>query len=219
MLFDAVHTPFGCSVWSGFWTQGSNWPNDGEVDILEGVNKQTQNRMSLHTGNNCQHPSQDDFSSAPSSKIPFKETGSVTSTDCYNQTNLNEGCVITDSRSSSYGQDFNGGGGGVYAMLRDSQGIRIWFWPRGSFPSDVQSGNQTVDPSSSGWGDPAAYFPVSSCQTDFGLQSIYLVSESQCCHPLYVRLRGRTDFNAVCTTAHRHLWPVRRQSRHICSNL
>jgi hypothetical protein len=132
--------------------------------------------MSLHTGNDCTHPSQDDFSSAPSSNIPFKETGSVLSTDCFNQTNGNQGCVITDPRTTSYGTGFNGGGGGAYAMLRDSQGIRIWFWPRGSLPSDVESGSQTVDPSSSAWGDPTAFFPSSSCQTQFGAQTIYLVS-------------------------------------------
>lgn len=31
------------------WMFGPNWPSSGEIDILEGVSRNTQNLMSLHT--------------------------------------------------------------------------------------------------------------------------------------------------------------------------
>ena len=32
---------------------GPNWPNSGEVDIIEGVNSQTADQTTLHTSNGC----------------------------------------------------------------------------------------------------------------------------------------------------------------------
>jgi hypothetical protein len=31
------------------WMFGPNWPNSGEIDIIEGVSRNTENLMSLHT--------------------------------------------------------------------------------------------------------------------------------------------------------------------------
>ena len=49
MLFDVVRMPWGCSVWPALWTVGPNWPESGEIDIVEGANNSTMNRMTLHT--------------------------------------------------------------------------------------------------------------------------------------------------------------------------
>ncbi|KAJ6490527.1 hypothetical protein DFH09DRAFT_834221, partial [Mycena vulgaris] len=49
-VFDIVHMPEGCwSTWPALWENGPNWPNDGEVGIIEGVNNQGTNQVTLHT--------------------------------------------------------------------------------------------------------------------------------------------------------------------------
>ncbi|KAH8110956.1 concanavalin A-like lectin/glucanase domain-containing protein [Phellopilus nigrolimitatus] len=152
VLFDAVHLPFGCSVWPAFWTQGPVWPDDGEIDIMEGVNMQTQNDFSLHTLDGCTHPS--------NASSVGTETGQLISTDCFNQTNGNQGCIV-EVPGNSYGANFANAGGGVYAMNWNDTGIYLWFFARGSIPADLP----TSAPNPDGWGTPTALYPTSSCNT------------------------------------------------------
>ena len=53
------HMPTGCGTWPAWWSFGPNWPNSGEIDIIEGVDKQTKDQSTLHTNPGC------DFSNAP----------------------------------------------------------------------------------------------------------------------------------------------------------
>ncbi|EJU00213.1 hypothetical protein DACRYDRAFT_108960 [Dacryopinax primogenitus] len=50
-VLDVAHMPFGCATWLAFWTvsQTQPWPLGGEIDIMEGVNTNTVNQMTLHT--------------------------------------------------------------------------------------------------------------------------------------------------------------------------
>ena len=43
----------GCGTWPAYWLCGDNWPNNGEIDIIEGVNTQNFNQMTLHSKANC----------------------------------------------------------------------------------------------------------------------------------------------------------------------
>lgn len=158
LLGDFLHAPVGCSVWPAFWTVGSNWPDNGEIDILEGVNLQTTNQMTLHTSSGC------------TLGQPMQATGKVVGTNCDASVNGNAGCGVSDPRTSSYGKGFNSGNGGVFATLWDNTGIKIWFFPRTSIPSDITSGS----PDPRGWNEPVAFWDTKGCDTNshFGPQNI-----------------------------------------------
>ncbi|KAF8314529.1 hypothetical protein DL93DRAFT_2167313 [Clavulina sp. PMI_390] len=161
VLFDAVHVPYGCSVWPGFFTQGpGEWPLGGEIDIFENVNQATLNQYALHT-----YPAGCTLGSGT-------ESGKIISTDCFNNTNSNQGCIVQETKPNSYGTDFNANGGGGYAMQMDSTGIKIWWFPRASLPSDWTSNS----PNPSAWSSPSAFYPSSSCDVSkfFGPQQIIL---------------------------------------------
>ncbi|RPD78311.1 hypothetical protein L226DRAFT_481036 [Lentinus tigrinus ALCF2SS1-7] len=135
LLFDATHLPFGCSVWPSFWTKGPNWPDGGEIDIIEAVNLMPANQMAIHTLSGC----------------------TQSGTDC----SQGAGCTVGEKADNSYGSAFASAGGGVWATQFDTTGINIWFWSRKDVPSDVTSATNSVDPSS--WGTPSAQYSTSSC--------------------------------------------------------
>ncbi|KAF2772072.1 hypothetical protein EJ03DRAFT_372251 [Teratosphaeria nubilosa] len=145
-IVDIEHMPGGiCGTWPAFWLVGPNWPDDGEIDIIEGVNQQTSNDMTLHTGPGCTITNNNDFS------------GSLVTDNCYVdavEQSANAGCQITTSNTQTYGAGFNSNNGGVYATEWTDSAISIYFFPRGSIPSDITSGS----PSPSSWGTPLASF-------------------------------------------------------------
>ncbi|KAG9083492.1 hypothetical protein FS749_005993 [Ceratobasidium sp. UAMH 11750] len=165
VIMDAWHMPYGCSVWPAYWSQGSpadEWPKFGEIDIVENVNQATVNQMALHTTQGC--------TLAQGTQV----TGKIVSNDCFNGTNGNQGCIVQGASDATYGAGFAAAGGGVYALEWSSEGngIRIWFFQRGSIPADV-SGDS---PNPSGWGTPTAAWPESGCNSSqfFGAQTLIL---------------------------------------------
>ncbi|KAG1835360.1 glycoside hydrolase family 16 protein [Suillus subalutaceus] len=163
-IFDIAHMPQGCGTWPAIL--GANWPNEGEVDIVEGVNDQTPNTCSLHTGSNCTMPSSrpmtgSDRSSSLQVFAPLM-VPTATHTD-----NGNSGCGVSINDDKSYGPQFNSNGGGWYAIERSSR-------LSDSVPSDINSPGSSIN--TSNWGTPAAYFPDTDCDfsTHFGEHNIII---------------------------------------------
>ncbi|KAE9404647.1 2 beta-glucanase [Gymnopus androsaceus JB14] len=158
------HMPEGCGTWPAWWTVGENWPANGEIDIIEGVNNVGTNQGTLHTSPGC---------SMPASR---SETGTALQADCDTSVNSNAGCGVTFGDSRSFGPTFNDNNGGWYAMELAQDSVKIWFWARGtSLPSGVSEGSATID--TDNWGTPVAYFPNSSTcslSSHFGPQNIII---------------------------------------------
>ncbi|GKZ31215.1 hypothetical protein AbraIFM66950_011470 [Aspergillus brasiliensis] len=167
-ILDLEHMPGGvCGTWPAFWLLGADWPNNGEIDIIEGVNQQSGNDMTLHTSDGCSVSSSADF------------TGSMTTSNCYvyaSGQSSNAGCGITDPDATSYGTAFNANGGGVFATEWTSDAISIWFFGRGSIPDDIDSGNP--DPDS--WGTPVATFQ-GDCDIDSHFDGLQIIFDTTFC--------------------------------------
>ncbi|KAG6811164.1 hypothetical protein H0H92_008687 [Tricholoma furcatifolium] len=134
--FDVRHMPQGCGTWPAIWeTDEADWPDGGEIDIVEGVNDQEPNASTLHTSPGC---------SMPSGRT---ELGTAGQLDCDTSVNGNAGCGVQMSTDLSYGPAFNNNGGGWFAVERNDNFIKVWFWPRNSasVPSDMSSGASSVD--------------------------------------------------------------------------
>lgn len=144
--------------WHLVWMYGPDWPNNGEVDIIEGANSAFSNLMSAHTSANCVLP-------------PTGFTGTQRNLDCSDTT---YGCnyVSPTTDTSSYGTDFNAVGGGVYALQWTDDAIKIWHFPRTGIPADIV--NKTPDPTT--WGTPQALFGSTGCDvpTHFNDMNIVL---------------------------------------------
>ncbi|KIW98599.1 uncharacterized protein Z519_00260 [Cladophialophora bantiana CBS 173.52] len=168
VILDLEHMPAGaCGTWPAFWMLGPDWPNNGEIDIIEGVNSQNANNMAMHTNAGCSITSTGAFS------------GTLETDDC--DTNApdqatNAGCAIRSQDTSSFGNGFNSNGGGVYATEWTSDAISIWFFPRNSIPSDISSGS----PDPSNWGLPQGQF-AGACDIDEHVKDQQLVFDVTFC--------------------------------------
>ncbi|KPI43777.1 uncharacterized protein AB675_6115 [Cyphellophora attinorum] len=137
IILDATHMPVGCGTWPAFWLYGPNWPTNGEVDIIEGVNTQGRTRL-----------------------LRTRMLGARSRIARSSFWATNAGCgVVSSQGGASYGAGFNANGGGVYATQWTDEAISIWFFPRGNVPGDISSGS----PNPSSWGLPQARFGGSGC--------------------------------------------------------
>ncbi|WVQ79842.1 hypothetical protein IAT38_001942 [Cryptococcus sp. DSM 104549] len=164
-VMDAVHMPYGCSVWPGFWTQGPNWPAGGEIDISEGINMRTTNMIALHT---------DGTVGTCTVSGGTSMTGQVTVDNCDNKQSSGSGCTVNDTNSNSYGEGFAAAGGGVYVAEFAKDAIRVWFLSRPDVPSDVTVSAESIDTST--LGTPVAEYSSDTCDIEnlFGPQSLTL---------------------------------------------
>ena len=102
-------------------------------------------------------------------------SGSIDQSTCESSNGNNNGCGITSDSSSSYGTGLNSAQGAVYATEVTSSTITIWFWSRGSEPSDVTSGS----PDPSNWGTPFALF--SGCDISSYFKDMQIVFDTTFC--------------------------------------
>ena len=184
-IIDVHHMPTGCGVWPAFWlTDEDNWPVNGEIDIVEGVNFQSMAKTALHSTKGC---SMDDVPIGVKTGIwdsaigiPDKKTGipdmSIRSaTDCfvYNTKQwLNQGCVAVETEGGTLGEPFNTNGGGVYVLEWDpiNRHIRSWvFTPQNKIPDNLKDAISTashpneedrVMPDPQSWPLPFGYFAI-----------------------------------------------------------
>lgn len=183
-ILDVRHMPAGCATWPAFWlTDEPNWPVNGEIDILEGVNLQTVAKTAMHTTKGC------DMYDVPlgvktgywdtAVGVP-KKNGDLDMTvrearDCfvYNPHQwLNQGCVAINDEEGTIGEPLNEKGGGVFVLEWDpiNRFIKSWvFAPHSTVPDNlrrsIESANDKesinkVRPDPRTWGLPYAYFPI-----------------------------------------------------------
>jgi hypothetical protein len=92
-VFDIIHTPYGCGTWPALWlTDGANWPNNGEIDILESHNHGSHgNEMSLHTTGGCSMDGE------------RRQSGMVLEGNCDIGADGNAGCGVTGDPGTLWG--------------------------------------------------------------------------------------------------------------------
>ncbi|KAJ4055402.1 hypothetical protein NW760_001369 [Fusarium oxysporum] len=148
LIADIEHMPgTACGVWPSFWSYNFDEDPVGEIDIIEGINDQSQNVVSLHTCGACKFTKIGGLDERPNCN-----NGGTESEQCEDGTNY-DGCGSTHA-SGSYGSAFNKGKGGVYAVWLESDALKIYWFNRQSIPADIKSGN----PDPSKWGTPASQF-------------------------------------------------------------
>ena len=135
-----------------------------------------RNQYTFHTGGNqvCNIPEQVPVvNNAPALNF----TGSVMHTNCSSTPSSNTGCAVLDAGNSSYGQAFAQVGGGVFALLWNSEGIKIWHFERQSIPGDVHSPNP--DPDS--WPTPNTFLSAENCDVDSFFSPQWLIFDIDLC--------------------------------------
>jgi hypothetical protein len=212
LIADIAHAPVGqCGLWPALWMVGENWPNNGEIDIMEGVNMYTTNQVTLHTNTGCV---------ADNSSAAFQGTLMTKDCDVNSATqDKNVGCGIAMPASSptfnsgnltarglprsrisraisqqqdaatqgaSFGRNFNAQGGGVWAMEWTSQGIKVWFFPYSNSPSfdstkAFPSSLLSDSPVPDQFGKPAAAFTGAGCNWDSHFKNQSIVINTSLC--------------------------------------
>ncbi|KAG1751097.1 glycoside hydrolase family 16 protein [Suillus lakei] len=82
-------------------------------------------------------------------------------TNCSYAANEDQGCIVTDPSTASYGAGFASSGGGAFVTEMASTGISIWFFSRSQIPSSLSNNGSTIDTST--FGIPVANWPSTGC--------------------------------------------------------
>lgn len=174
LVADVAHMPVGCGTWPALWSFGPNWPASGEIDILEGVNSQSSNEITLHTAEGC--------TMTQGSAIAGTKMAS-NAADC-GSGNGNDGCPQSTVSTNNYGTGLNSAGGGVYAMEWTSSQINVWWFQRNGTMANQLSASgaaaQAMDTST--FGTPTASFVGGSgCDIDSHFKNHNIVIDTTFC--------------------------------------
>lgn len=183
-IVDLKKMPVGCGMWPAFWlTDEHNWPINGEIDVIEGINYQSEAKTAMHTTGQCTMSHEtlghatgwwDSVMGVPNGKTGLPDMTMRFATDCYVYDAhqwLNQGCVAVDLEGGTMGQPLNEKGGGVFALEWDpiNKHIRSWvFTPHSKVPSNLRDAlltanndpDQRVAPNTQEWGLPYGYFAI-----------------------------------------------------------
>ena len=184
-IIDIRHMPAGCGIWPAFWlTDEANWPVNGEIDIVEGVNFQSEAKTALHTTKGCNMYDVPEGTMTgiwdTAVGIPDRKTGIPDMTfreakNCYVYDPhqwINQGCVAIDADGGSLGAPLNEKGGGIFALEWDPiyGHIRTWvFSPHTKVPENLvkairtaseESEEDRVMPNPEEWPLPYGNFPI-----------------------------------------------------------
>ncbi|GKY95819.1 hypothetical protein MPSEU_000542600 [Mayamaea pseudoterrestris] len=185
-IIDVRHVPAGCGVWAAGWmTDETNWPVNGEIDVIEGINYQSHAKTALHSTTGCTMENDvpygvmtgnwDTAQGIPDAKTGVPDMTMRYAKNCfvYDQHQwLNQGCVAVSERNDTLGAPLNDNGGGVFVLEWDpmNRHIRSWaFTPHDNVPDNIVQSIRTahltdsklrVVPNPELWPLPYAYFAV-----------------------------------------------------------
>uniref|UniRef100_A0A914D821 GH16 domain-containing protein n=1 Tax=Acrobeloides nanus TaxID=290746 RepID=A0A914D821_9BILA len=111
--------PTGPGTWPSFWMYGDDWPNNGELDVLEGIDVSDDDLFTGHWAKNF--------------------NGSL-ATNCFSHADdlaSMQGCSI-QAANGTFGPAFNQNNGGIYAMeWNRSSYTKVWIFKRSDIPNDI----------------------------------------------------------------------------------
>ncbi|CAK5270800.1 unnamed protein product [Mycena citricolor] len=171
-VIDALHMPWGCSVWPSIWLNGvlqpgQVWPNGGEIDLVEAINLMTANQMALHSFEGCVQPAN------------VTQLGQSLIKNC-NDTSAS-GCTVAETKPNSYGPGFNANNGGVFALQFDTAGVFMWFWPRNATPASIDQATPKQTMNLTDWGTPSASYPAAGCNISHFFAAQQLIVDITLC--------------------------------------
>ncbi|PHH75745.1 hypothetical protein CDD80_2083 [Ophiocordyceps camponoti-rufipedis] len=145
-----------CGLWPAFWTHGNDWPNDGEIDILEAFNLNSWSQPGFRTSD-----ARGDCVLRAEPRV--RHTSRLMSEACTSE----KGCYGADRRAL-IGHET----GAIFALEWTKAFIKIYRWIPGQEPADIN----TDTPIPSSWGPPLVSLLATDCDLDahFANQRIVL---------------------------------------------